>query len=65
MTKLELYEIDRRIDEINRIVNECDPTWDDGVLANLDAELEVLETKVLMVVNETKRSKLTLIKGER
>jgi hypothetical protein len=39
LTKGDLHKISKRIDELDLIIDLCDPDHDDDVLANADAEL--------------------------
>lgn len=44
MTKGELYLIEKRVDEIESIIELCDPDYDEDVLENLDKELDDIIT---------------------
>jgi hypothetical protein len=46
LTKGELVQISKRIDEISEAIDLCTPGFDDDVLDNLDAELEALEARL-------------------
>lgn len=46
MSKLELETIQNRVDEIDQIIDLCDPHWDADVLENLELELEQIIFKL-------------------
>lgn len=58
LTKGDIYELDKRVDEIDYLLDLCDPVWDEDVIESLTNELENI-VKILEM--PTDRDGLTFI----